>query len=96
MKQMSKQTAVQWFINKDTQATIDFIEGKITSLELAVKKATFIEQAKEMEKEQIEDAYDAGVSEGEMRGESDYENEDRFDSCTSSTTYYNETYGGDK
>ena len=50
---MSKQTAVQWFINKDTQATIDFIEGKITSLELAVKKATFIEQAKEMEKVQM-------------------------------------------
>jgi hypothetical protein len=53
---MSKQTAVEWFINKDTQATIDFIEGKITSLELAVKKATFVEQAKAMEKEQIKDA----------------------------------------
>jgi len=54
------------------------------------------EQLLAMEKEQIEEAYDDGVSEGEMRGESDYENEDRFDSCTSSTTYYNETYGGDK
>jgi hypothetical protein len=50
---MSKQTAVEWLIIKDSQATIDFIEGKITSLELAVKKATFIEQAKAMEKEQM-------------------------------------------
>ncbi len=56
MEQKEKQTAVEWLIIKDSQATIDFIEGKITSLELAVKKATFIEQAKAMERQQIQDA----------------------------------------
>jgi hypothetical protein len=88
---MSKQTALQalieWAISlKDReQQCTDWIVIKHKAEELLL-----------MEKEQIEDAYDDGVSEGEMRGESDYENEDRFDSCTSSTTYYNETYGSDK
>jgi hypothetical protein len=82
---MSKQTAVQWFINKDTQATIDFIEGKITSLELAVKKATFIEQAKEMEKVQM------------CQFAFDYQDE-FFNNgkALPIEQYYNETYGGDE
>ena len=49
---MSKETAVDWFIKKDSQVTIDFLEGKITQLQLAAKKATLIQQAKQMEKEQ--------------------------------------------
>ena len=80
---MSKQTAVEWLIIKDSQATIDFIEGKITSLELAVKKATFIEQAKAMEKEQLENAYFNGGADN-MNDEGSFKE------------YYIETYGGDE
>jgi hypothetical protein len=57
IEKMSKQTAVEWFIQKDSKLTIDFLLGKITQLELAAKKATLVQQAKQMEREQIEDAF---------------------------------------
>ena len=60
-----KQTAVEWLINQ----VEDFI-GLIP--------VDIIEQAKAMEKEQIEDAYD------QMRCIGNYEN---------GKQYYNETYG---
>jgi len=82
-KQMSKQTAVEWLIIKDSQATIDFIEGKITSLELAAKKATLVEQAKAMEKEQIEDAFGDAL------------NQYRH-GCSNRSDYYKKTYGGEQ
>jgi hypothetical protein len=49
-----KQTAVEWYIENDSQLTIDFIQGKITQLELAAKKAVVKFKALQMEKEQIE------------------------------------------
>jgi hypothetical protein len=79
---MKKQSAVEWFIEKDTRVTIDFLEGKITQLELDAKKATFIEQSKTMFEEQIEDAYRI--------------NPNNEIWSNSGIDYYNETYGGDK
>lgn len=56
----NKQTAVEWYAEKDALATIDFLEKKISQLELAIKKATILQQAKEMEKQQILQAYTLG------------------------------------
>lgn len=46
-----KLTPVQWFAKEDGQATIEFLEGKLSQIELAVKKTQILEQAKQMEKE---------------------------------------------
>jgi len=66
---MKKQTAVEWLFEKimDSNHDDDIYE--------------ILEQAKAMEKEQIEDAWDDGI--------------DSF-STRSAEQYYNETYGGDK
>jgi hypothetical protein len=66
---MSKQTAVEWL----EQAYWDN-KGTLSQ--------KHFEQAKQMEKEQIEDAYDMGYL--------DYQNLTH----DSSQEYYNETYGG--
>ena len=75
---MSKQTAVEWFIEKDSQLTIDFIQGKITQFEFAAKKAVLKFQALQMEKEQIVDA----------------KNDMLYPIIVGGRQYYNETYGG--
>ncbi len=71
---MKKQTAIEWLINE--LKLNDTIEK-----ENLIIARQIIEQAKAMEKEQIEDAYDEGHSDcfnGEHK------------------QYYHETYGGDK
>jgi len=73
-----KQTAVEWFIEKDSQLTIDFIQGKITQFEFAAKKAVLKFQALQMEKEQIVDA----------------KNDMLYPIIVGGIQYYNETYGG--
>jgi hypothetical protein len=75
-----KQTAVDWFIEKDSQLTIDFIQGKITQLVFAAKKAVLKFQALQMEKEQIENA----------------KNDMLYPIIVGGRQYYNETYGGTK
>jgi len=72
---MSKQTAVEWLQN-ELWSNYEFKSSK--------QKREFIskiEQAKAMEKEQIEDAWDDGI--------------DSF-STRSAEQYFNETYGGEK
>lgn len=48
-----KLSPVEWFAKEDGQATIDFLEGKLSQIQLAVKKDRIFEQAKQMEKEQL-------------------------------------------
>ena len=72
---MSKQTAVEWLQN-ELWSNYEFKSPK-QKREFIAK----IEQAKAMEKEQIEDAWDDGI--------------DSF-STRSAEQYYNETYGGEK
>jgi hypothetical protein len=83
-----KQTAVEWFIENDSQLTIDFIQGKITQLEFAAKKAVLKFQALQIEKEQIEDAWLNGMKSEMIApfGLNRYRPE--------AEEYYNETYGG--
>ena len=64
---MSKQTAVEWLVEK--------VFCKYTC-----KWKDVIKEAKAMEKEQIEDAFKHGYSNGNI------------DTCMSNQQYYNETY----
>jgi hypothetical protein len=76
---MSKQTAIEWLE--------DQIECFGNKHELQMSWATLdelLEQAKEMEKEQIIDAHDCGYIDGANK-----KNE-------TAEQYYNETYGGNK
>jgi len=92
---MTKQTAVEYLV-QNIEIALKLNGVELNHMYRMKTIYPVYNQAKAMEKEQLENAYDDGVSEGEMRGEYDDENEDRFDSYTSSTTYYNQTYGGDK
>ena len=78
---MSKHTAFQWYMQEYNKLanlcdTMSFDEGFRRFDEL-------IQQAKEMEKEQIKDAYFHGSEDLNFRKRSP-------------TKYYNETYGGNK
>ena len=53
MTNEKQQTAVEWFAEKDTELTIQFLEGKLNQIQLAIEKLKCLQQAKEMEKEQI-------------------------------------------
>jgi hypothetical protein len=86
---MSKQTAVEWFVEqlkeydwadiKDSQNWVI----KIDALVLTAK----IKQAKEMEKEQIKDAYYNGTTD-EIRTKEEL--------LFEAEHFYNETYGGNQ
>jgi hypothetical protein len=78
---MNKQTAVEWLIKKLTNRQNGIFDG-FPHLSLD----EIYSQAKAMEKEQIEDAYDAGLFDGSMDDVNDRMHKQ----------YYNETYGGDK
>jgi hypothetical protein len=65
-----KQTAVEWLQKKLIESGISFLSEEIE----------YINQAKEMEKEQIIDAYDTGIWDVGCRN-------------SDSKRYYNETYG---
>ena len=68
-----KQTAVEWLIEQMTQR--DFI---------AIPKPEWIQQAKEMEKEQMIEAYDEGYSIRDYYG--------NHSDNTTSEQYYNQTF----
>ena len=73
----TKQTAVEWLIdNLKGQLNID----EVTSI---------IKRAKEMQKEQIIEAYHQGVTD-------EYGDALEFGDVTDGEAYYNETYGGNK
>ena len=73
-----KQTAIEWLVKKLSYETSD---GTIISHHLIINK--LVEQAKAMEKEQIIDAYDAGLFDGTMDDVNDRMHKQ----------YYNEQYG---
>jgi hypothetical protein len=69
---MSRQTAVEWF-------------AEMTS-KLGYVSADILNQAKEMEKEQIEDAYQLGFEDGDSN----------VPIYVDKKEYYNQTYGGEQ
>ena len=81
----NKQTAVEWLLSQISLKEI----GKETFLFPTIKNE-FIEQAKAMEKEQIEIAIECGFKDGNL-----YANGEQW-AFESPNDYYNETYGGNK
>jgi hypothetical protein len=62
---MSKQTtAVEWLISELSQLHTQYIKGIFDEPQTMKRKAEIIEQAKEMEKEQIKEAFVAGDERG--------------------------------
>jgi hypothetical protein len=78
MSNNKQQTAVEWFAQESWKLRVELEGGKISLGEYANKYYQLKEQAKEMEKEQILKAYDAGDA----------------DRVYQPQQYYNETYGG--
>jgi hypothetical protein len=72
---MSKQTAVEWLV-KQLNEKIDFIP-----MDKWDEIRDIVQQAKAMEKEQIENAFENGMNAVNIHN---------------LEQYYNETYGGDK
>jgi hypothetical protein len=58
-----KQTAIEFYAEKEIKLTLDFISNKLNELEYGIKRIKLIEQAKEMFKEQIRIAYMEGAFE---------------------------------
>lgn len=77
---MSKQTAVEWLIDKLTETNFLWLSDKPEMNELI----KIIEQAKEMEKEQIIDAY--------CKGSLDMSNDENIFPRETSEQYYNENF----
>jgi hypothetical protein len=73
MKNEKKQTAVEWY-------AIEMYEYFRSMFGSGIINTDILEKAKEMEKEQIEDAYSLSRCE--------------WNKIISSSEYYNETYGG--
>jgi hypothetical protein len=81
-----KQTAVEWLVEELNQK-IDFIPMDKWDM-----IRNIVQQAKEMEKEQIINSFDEGKSDG-------YKTAREWDEMIiwlSAEQYYNETYGGNK
>lgn len=78
---MSKQTSIEWFAQKDTELTIQFLEGKLNQIQLAIEKMQCLQQAKQMHKEEIIEAFIGHDS-------------DTKENIDVAEQYYQETYGG--
>jgi hypothetical protein len=75
---MKQQTAVEWLHLKLSTSSSEEMVGNIN---------LWFEQAKEMEKEKLKEAWNKGEDCGLGRSNYEFENAD---------DYYNETYGGNK
>ena len=79
---MSKQTAVEWYAQKDNEIMINFLEGKINKTQLAIEKVRLFDRAIAMEQEQILNAWMDGEGNGDVN------------SYIDANLYYQEIYGG--
>ena len=69
-----KQTAVEWYTEQEIKLTLDFLANKINQLDYGIKRVKLIEQAKDMEKEQIVNAYNDCEWTGDHEDGEDYYN----------------------
>jgi hypothetical protein len=77
-----KQTALEFYAEQEVKLTLDFLANKINQVEYGIKRVKLIEQAKEMEKEQIIDAHEEGF----------YSPPFRMSRRKEAEQYYNETF----
>jgi hypothetical protein len=89
MSNETKQTAVEWFHQKTWGLKIQLELGEISMGEYANTYATLYNQAKEMEREQIEETFQSGKWDWAEHIVNDVESKD-------ASEYYNEKYGGNK
>ena len=85
-----KQTAVEWLYNElsKNNTSIDSVIERIN------KESSIWEQAKQMEKEQIIDAWQEAYVTGCVVGSNDYTNED--EETDNGAYYYDQTYNQNK
>jgi hypothetical protein len=83
MTNNKQQTAVEWFLDQLIEHRIIIVNK--TTYKVKYKHEILLEQAKEMEKEQIEEAFANGVDD-------EYEWHINNVPRKNSETYYNETY----
>lgn len=81
-------TAVEYLFEQINDALIDFTEGKISALIYGIRVTEYKQQAKEMEKQQIIDAWQRGFDWGQSLAEQGHET-----TLIDAKHYYNETYG---
>lgn len=88
---MENKTAVEWLAEKYNYVTWMRNRDEISASTADEWRAEFLEQAREMEKEQIMDAYDDGIK----AGYGDYIDVQwgRDGKELTAEQYYNETYG---
>jgi hypothetical protein len=86
MTNNKQQTAVEWFSVRRDVLEIEVRLGKLSPIEYAEELTKAEQQAKEMEKERIETAYNKGTVHGIDYPESILP--------ITGEQYYNETYGG--
>ena len=79
-----KQTAIEWLINQFLEVNVDSITNENMYIKIPTKA---FKQAKEMEKEQIVDAYEIGFA--DAWDDARYDDEPKY---SDSEQYYNETY----
>jgi hypothetical protein len=84
MTNNKQQTAVEWFSVRRDVLEIEVRLGKLSPIEYAEELTKAEQQAKEMEKEQIKNAFNSGYNNGGL------------DTCLTPKQYYEQTYGGGK
>lgn len=63
-------TSIEFFAEKDTQLTIDFIENKLTQIGYAIAKTKLLEQTKQMHEKELFKFWNGGINSTEEGGKS--------------------------
>jgi hypothetical protein len=79
-----EQTAVSWYAQQEIELTLEFLAKKISELDYGLRRLNLLNQAKEMEKQQIIDAWENGYEHGACVNE----DEAKYHGIQ----YYNETF----
>jgi hypothetical protein len=86
---MNKQTAVQWLFEQLCSEKLSWSKDCNGKLFIDVVTSDILQKAKQMEREQIEDAFKHGQNNGFMYHERGFD-------TISSNQFYKQTYGGEK
>ena len=92
---MAQQTAVEWYAIEHRKLLIQLESKELSLGEYVVKHQDILEQAKQMEKEQIEKAYKDYPQTISINDNGDYKllSADQYYNKTYTTRLQNETYG---
>lgn len=82
------QSSIEWLAHELSSLSFDYLVGQITNEEHNERYDKIIQQAKEMHKEEIEDAYDKGSYD-------EYEYHINDEPRKNSEIYYNETFNNE-